>query len=87
MNDKWKPPHPHMRLNRGAVLERSQLTPAIKVAGVPVHAYVEPLDDGNAGLRYVVSVHCDWEPDPALLDKDGNVRLRITVNGDTVFDA
>lgn len=55
-------------------------TPALVVAGVPVHVYVK---DGV--LR--VSVHCDAEPALDVLDLFGNVRMEITVNGDTVFKA
>lgn len=54
------------------------ITSAVVVGGVPVHLYVR---DGI--LR--ISVHCDGEPVADLLDADGNVRLEITVNDDTVF--
>jgi hypothetical protein len=72
------------KLNMRAMLERSPSTPAIKVAGVPVHSYVEQV---KGGLGLVVSIHGDGEPHEALLDADGNVRMRVNINGTEVFPA
>jgi hypothetical protein len=74
------------RLNATAVFEGPHAstgngetgTNAVVVAGVPIHIYVK---DGT--IR--ISAHCDWEPVAEVLDDDGNVRLEITVNGETVF--
>jgi hypothetical protein len=70
------------KLNMRATLEHSPSTPAIKVAGVPVHVYVEAVP-GGWGL--VVSVHGDWEPHDGLLDDDGNVRMRVSISGKEIY--
>jgi hypothetical protein len=68
-------------LNRSAYLEPDPNTPAIVIAGVAVHTYVDP-EDGQV----VVSVHLDTGDVPEdLLSAEETVPLRITVNGHDVF--
>lgn len=60
--------------------------PSIEVAGALVNVYVE--DDGDEGLRLVVSLHLDAEcgiPDAML--RDDLVPVRVNVNGEEVFFA
>ncbi|MFI8265355.1 hypothetical protein [Streptomyces sp. NPDC085665] len=55
--------------------------PCVETAGAQVYAYVEP-----NGL--CVAVHLDTGDIPAeLVNRDGTVPIRITVNGTTVFTA
>ncbi|MEU6070510.1 hypothetical protein ABZ864_40230 [Streptomyces sp. NPDC047082] len=70
-------------LNRAAFLEGDSDTPAIVVAGVAVHAYVDVED-----ARFVVSVHLDTGEVPnELVSARETVPLRITVNGTAIYDA
>ncbi|MER6616363.1 hypothetical protein [Streptomyces xantholiticus] len=69
-------------LNRAAFLEGDSDTPAIRVGGAAVHAYV----DADRG-QIVVSVHLDTGEIPDdLVSADETVPLLITVGGRDVFN-
>ncbi|MGY4935869.1 hypothetical protein ACWD7T_33185 [Streptomyces sp. 900116325] len=69
-------------LNRAAFLEEDADTPAIRVAGVAVHAYVDP----ERG-QLVVSVHLDTgDVASDLVSAAETVPLHVTVNGHQVFN-
>jgi hypothetical protein len=69
-------------LNRAAFLEGDSDTPAIRVAGAAVHAFV----DAERG-QIVVSVHLDTDKIPAdLISPDETVPLLVTVGDREVFN-
>ncbi|OEJ21031.1 hypothetical protein [Streptomyces subrutilus] len=71
------------KLNRASFLEGDCDTPAIRVAGAAVHAYV----DAERG-QLVVSVHLDTGEIPDdLISARETVPLHVTVNGHEVFNA
>lgn len=63
-----------------AVLGESSL-PCIDIADMQVYVYA----DSRGALR--VSIHLDGDPPKWILDAAGNVKIRVVLGGETVFDS